>query len=613
MPSTPAQPTTTPIRTVALLMACGALAGGLAEYALRAASIVLPGLFGTRVLLDPQSAWLAPLTNFVLLAPIALVLLAIGRRWPASRLIAVTAFIATLAALLEPMLITQRIHVLAMLALGAGAATQVARWASARPVGFMRVARVLTSLFACTALALTIAFNGWRMNRERRMLGALPSSPQGAPNVILLVLDTVRSLELSLYGYHLPTSPALERMAPRGARFDQAIATAPWTLPSHASMLTGRYPTEMSAGWTKPLDGAHPTLAERLAARGYATGGFVANLAYTSYQFGLWRGFARYEDYAITPSEAIGTTTLGRRLVAGWNAMRHEHFEPGRKSAARINQDLLRWIDERRESGRPFFAFANYYDAHAPYVPPAPFDPRFAPGGRRPIIRDIPYGRKHTAEEVAALQAAYDESIAYLDARIGELFAELERRNLLGNTIIVVTSDHGEEFEEHASLNHGNSLYIQNLRVPLLVLYPPRVPAGTVVSEPVTLRDLAATILDLTGTAGDALPGQSLAHTWTHAGDAPSSAPAPSPILSELENPGQLPAWYPITKGTGSMRSIVVGPHHLIRRGDRAEEMYDIIADPAARAELLQGGSHRAAADSARAALDAALAQARGR
>src|SRR5262249_37940885 len=147
----------------------------------------------------------------------------------------------------------------------------------------------------------------------------LPPAPRGAPNVLLITLDTVRAKNLSLYGYGRHTAPQLERWAKRGGTFDRALATAPWTLPSHASMFTRRHPhpprrprPPRSAGWPTPLDSPSPPLAEVLASHGYATAGFVANRYYAGFDSGLGRGFARYEDYRLTPGEFVNTSTLAK-------------------------------------------------------------------------------------------------------------------------------------------------------------------------------------------------------------------------------------------------------------------------------------------------------------
>ena len=130
----------------------------------------------------------------------------------------------------------------------------------------------------------------------------LPQADSGTPNVLLIVMDTVSAQHMSLYGYPRDTTPNLARLARKGVRFQHARSTAPWTLPSHASMFTGRWPHDLSVGYGQPLDASAPTLAESLRDRGYATGGFVANTLYCSAETGLNRGFIHYEDHELTPS-----------------------------------------------------------------------------------------------------------------------------------------------------------------------------------------------------------------------------------------------------------------------------------------------------------------------
>ncbi len=137
-----------------------------------------------------------------------------------------------------------------------------------------------------------------------------PSPSAAAPNVLFIVLDTVRADRLSLYGYDRPTTPALERWARQGILFSEARATAPWTLASHASLFTGRWPRELGVKWLTPLGTTVPTLAEYFGSRGYATAGFVANLIYCSYDTGLDRGFTHYEDYVLERLMALRTACL---------------------------------------------------------------------------------------------------------------------------------------------------------------------------------------------------------------------------------------------------------------------------------------------------------------
>ena len=169
-----------------------------------------------------------------------------------------------------------------------------------------------------------LIFGGDRFKQWREESRPLP--PAGSPNVLLIVLDTVRADHLSLYGYQRPTSPALERLASRGVRFDQARAAAPWTLASHATMFTGRWPHELAIRWMYPLRRDVPTLAEFVVALGYATAGFVANTLYCSYDSGLDRGFTHYEDYVLDKLSAVRTCHLVdltmkkfARLVLPWH------------------------------------------------------------------------------------------------------------------------------------------------------------------------------------------------------------------------------------------------------------------------------------------------------
>ncbi len=197
---------------------------------------------------------------------------------------------------------------------------------------------------SATVAGLMAGVATWRTVTTRRAISALPAAVTGAPNVLLIVLDTVRAESLSLYGYDRPTSRALERLAQTGVRFLRAFSCAPWTLPSHASMFTGRFPHELSADWIKPLDSRYPTLAEALGASGYETAGFVANTKYCGRHTGLHRGFVHYEDFPVSPIQVLRASAFGAklddkiRLATGYEEL------PGRKSAGELNTDFLNWL-----------------------------------------------------------------------------------------------------------------------------------------------------------------------------------------------------------------------------------------------------------------------------
>ena len=258
--------------------------------------------------------------------------------------------------------------------------------------------RRTTPLLAGGLLILILIWFGERAWSERKVKALLPSAPTTGRNVLLIVWDTVRTNNLSLYGYRRPTSPNLDRLARQGVRFDRAFAAAPWTLASHSSMFTGRWAHELSANWLEPLDATYPTVAEFLSSKGYDTAGFVGNLDYCSRETGLARGFAHYDDYPITPWDVFTRyVALGNRVdwvTEGYVLNRLlkpcvgdgfdviPHSKEHAKNAEMIDRSFLKWLDSRQGRSRPFFAFLNYNDAHSPYEVPDRSIPAF---GLRPI------------------------------------------------------------------------------------------------------------------------------------------------------------------------------------------------------------------------------------
>ena len=292
-----------------------------------------------------------------------------------------------------------RLEIWASLIVCAGLAIQSVRFVRPRRDGFLRLVRWTVGLLVAILLATTFVTIGRRMWSEHQQRSALPPAPAGAQNVLLIVWDTVRAANTSLYGYRRATTPNLERLASRGVRFDLAFAASSWTLASHASMFTGRWPHELRVDWKAPMRDGVPTLAESLASRGYDTAGFVANLDYCMWDTGLARGFAHYEDFPLSLF-AIFTryVALGRRIdVPTWASgielflEKHTgrwydvlpHAKEHDKSAAAINSAFLGWLGKRPAKGRPFFAFLNYNDAHSPYEVPDPSIPGI---GLRPSI-----------------------------------------------------------------------------------------------------------------------------------------------------------------------------------------------------------------------------------
>ncbi|MFN2399267.1 MAG: sulfatase [Gemmatimonadaceae bacterium] len=584
-----------------LIAAWLGLVTGVGEVALRLLAVAA---LDKIVHFDPNLVWMAPVADTVILTVLSLPLLA-ASRWSSRIGSPIAIFLGLFFAFLTALYSYPRVHEIAMILLAAGLAAQASRIAIRRPDLVRQVIRRSAIPLAAVIVLLGLGAAGWRSWKERQAIAGLPAAPANAPNILLLIWDTARAASLSAYGYERATTPNLEQLAKQGVIFDRAIATAPWTLPSHATMFTGRYPFEMSADWESPLDRTDPTLAEVLRDQGYATGGFVANGTYGTYEFGLDRGFTHYEAYAVSAGQVLQSSALGRRLTALYNKALGTYHWPGRKNAATISGDFLRWQSRNRE--RPFFAFLNYLDPHEPYVAEVPSGLQFT--DQVPSTRTIQTGRRHTPEEIRSITDAYDNAIAYTDYHLGLLLDALGQRGVLRNTVVIVTSDHGEELGEHGAMSHGSSLYLPSLHVPLVIAYPPRVPAGARVGNAVSLRDLPATIIDVADVPiATRLPGNSLTRYWS---EASTTARAESPLLSQITEPANQPAWYPVSKG--DMASLIESPYHYIRNGDGREELYDIYADPWQRHDLAAIPNGRALVERLRVSLDSLVPSARDR
>jgi len=542
--------------------------------------------------------WIIPLVHvilfFIAAAPCA-VLGLVARRL-AFRL--GTFVIGTMAALPILLIFTGALHDAAVLLLGMGIASLVVPTVRNR-------GRLLGRFMKISAVPILGAIV-WAAIIQVPRDGAPEPRPTGAessgPNLLLLVLDTVRADGLRLYGQDLPT-PEMEALADQGVLFEQARATAPWTLPSHASMFTGRWPHETSVAWYLPLDDTHPTLAEILYQAGYDTAGFVGNTNYCSYSSGLDRGFAHYKDLPVTPLTALLATRLGTRLIGQYDYVRDrlgittmaDRRRARKRTADKVNAEFLHWLD-RRDSSRPFFVFLNYFDAHDPYLVPEGFDPALGHPPLTPADEQLladwwptPDKDELPPEKIEVVRNAYDACIAYIDVQIGQLLGELERRGLRENTVIVVTSDHGELLGEHDLFGHGASLFEPEIRIPLLISGSDIEARRRVVEESVTLRDLAATLLDLAGLQPQPrVPGNSWRPLWERSEvsegeeqtpERPASSP---PALAEIDEPSGHNANHgrsPVFRGP--MKSIVTD--RLIKYIEilgHSIEVYDLRNDP---------------------------------
>ena len=563
-----------------------ALVTGLVELAMHFVRrhFINPSSFGA-LQLNAEAYWMVPVSNLLIFGVLGLLVAGVAALRRYRSLSIAGDFALFIHSGFAGLLTIRGLSLLACSVFSAGLAFRLTTWLLAkehRPSRFVR--RALPVLLALVALLA-----GFGPGREKLVAHQLVAPPAGSANVLFIVLDTVRAKSLSVYGYSRDTSPNLTKLAQRGVRFDQARSCAAWTLPSHASMFTGRWPYELSAHPDHPLDATYPTLAEVLRDHGYATAGFVGNTYFCNRWFGIDRGFVHYEDVAVCLIEIIRSSDMGRALISNVAPSIFTRDRPyayfNRKDAATVNHDMLSWLDGQPK-GHPYFAFLNYYDAHDPYIA-AEGAPRHF--GLRP----------ETAQEVAALRDwlhvdktkipnrllqmaidGYDDGIAYLDDQIGRLLAALESRGQLDNTLIVITSDHGELHGEHAAFGHGSHLYRQVVDVPLLVVGPGNVPHARTVAQAVSLRDLPSTVVDLVGLSqGQPFPGRSLGRCW-NAAPAQSSPDDAFLVAETADELSRAPA------DSTRVRSLLHAGKVYIRNKDGTEELYDHATDPAESRDL---------------------------
>lgn len=334
--------------------------------------------------------------------------------------------------------------------------------------------------------------------------GERKTAPAGAPNVLMIVMDTTRAMSTSAYGYGRDTTPSLELLAKEGLLFEDATAPATWSLPAHASLFTGTFPSWNNANAeTRFLDDKLPTMAEWLQQAGYDTACFSAN-PYISDAFGLTRGFMENDKAWASGTGGRGFSFIYRFYdVLGLSSVDD-------KGGAEVVGNIDRWISHRGKGERPTFIFVNFLEAHFPFhqLP----DEYLYAYQDRPIeeLREIgqiafgvQFGRQLTDEEYdyvrQPLVDMYDGGVKYTDHLVGEVIDIWRKNGLLDNTIVVVVGDHGEVMGEHRAFGHVTPVVEEDLRVPFVMRYPPRLPAGSKVSTPITTTGLFATVMDLAG------------------------------------------------------------------------------------------------------------------
>jgi arylsulfatase A-like enzyme len=377
--------------------------------------------------------------------------------------------------------------------------------------------------------------------------GAAQEKPE---NVLLISVDTLRSDMLGCYGYPRESSPALDRIAAEGTLFENAFTTAPWTLPAHASLLTGSYPARHGAiAETNAIADGVETLAERLVRSGFRTAAFV-NSFYVSPRYGFARGFQEFQ-YVPETSSPEGDGMVGRALA---------------------------WL--AAEPRRRFFLFLHDYQVHSDYRSLPAFEQLFTSaysgpftGATAELLATRAGELVATQRDVEHLRDLYAAGIRQQDAEIALLRAFLERTGLWERTLVVITSDHGEEFLEHGGVLHGRTQYDEVLRIPL-ILRGPGVPRGLRIARPVSIVDVLPSVLALLGEPPEAeIDGADL-----FASDAPAAATAERILFGEADHNNREPD---ITRSARGARFKLI-----LDRLSGEHALYDLGIDPRERQDV---------------------------
>ncbi len=334
--------------------------------------------------------------------------------------------------------------------------------------------------------------------REREAANRLPAPGEG-PNIVVYMIDTLRADHLGAYGYERATSPSLDALAAEGTLFTNAIAQSPWTKPSVASVLTGLNPQIHGVNGRKDaLSLEATTLAELLWEAGYYTGAIYTNGNLS--HMGLGQGYKDYEHLREGTTRSIHVLS------------------------DQLNEHAFRWL-ERRDKNKPFFLYLHATDPHSPYTPPDGYLERLDLEVSDPdagLIENVNKLKRGEVDEqqLADLVALYDAEILFNDEQFGRLVAELKRQGLYENTLILVVSDHGEEFFDHGWWQHGKTLFQEQLAVPLIVRFPNGEGSGESIEAIAQHIDIVPTILDVAGVeTPEGLTGRSLRGLL---GDAPA-------------------------------------------------------------------------------------------
>ena len=376
------------------------------------------------------------------------------------------------------------------------------------------------------------------------------SHPAAVKNVVIVVVDTLRADRLGRYGNMRGLTPFLDQLADRGVRFDHAYANASWTMPSVASLLTSRYPSQHGVhDFDSRLSDDEVTFAERLSQAGYVGGGFTANFRLAA-DLGYAQGFAAWQGFAESPNS------------------------PTKARASVVRDAVFNWVD-RTSSSAPRLLYVQIMEPHAPYQPPADLRARLLPAisaeeAARVDDKALLMTEPLTPTELTILTGMYDAEVAAADAELRQVFDGLAQRGFLDDALVIVTGDHGEELMEHGELGHGFDLFNETVHVPLLISGP-GVPAGRVVGQNVSLVDLAPTLLELLGLPPEPrFEGRSLAGMLR--------AATPAVVMSDIIL--QLPRNNAPADARDHREGLVRGTDKLLVEPDGSARVYDLANDP---------------------------------
>jgi arylsulfatase A-like enzyme len=406
------------------------------------------------------------------------------------------------------------------------------------------------------------------------------------PNIILIEIDATRHDHLSCYGYHRRTTPNIDRLAEEGVLYEQAISPASWTLPSNASLFTGLYPSQHGTGISHQQLAPHlTTIAEVLDGQGYQTARFSSNV-WVSPTFGFMRGFRQFP--AIRGPWSKVPLITRRRSPLG-KVFAHLVGLKGGRLSRWTNQAIDRWLSSGNDPNAPFFMFVLYGDPHLPYVFHKPFTYDYL-GDRVAQARRVnqdPHrymaGKVEMGpEDFEILAALYDGELSYVDQKIGDLVDMLRRHGILDDTLLVITSDHGENIGDHGLLAHQYCVYDSLIHVPLIIRYPERFPAGQRITAQVQTHDLFRTILDLLDLDPGVVPNP--LQDYSLLPEAITANPRPYTVAEDLDpNLRRIRRVFPDFDASvfdRELRALRTDEYKFVWASDGRYELYNLRQDP---------------------------------